>query len=66
MKDGVPQCRKHARMNRVHFIGTIHGRRRVASDLEGAAEWPATGPENQGDRKVKGSIPSPSANKFLG
>lgn len=32
---------------------------------EGAAEWPATGPENQGNRKVKGSIPSPSANSGI-
>ncbi len=29
--------------------------------LVGAAEWPATGPENQGNRKVRGSIPPPSA-----
>ena len=28
---------------------------------EGSAEWSATGPENQGDRKVRGSIPQPSA-----
>lgn len=33
--------------------------------MEGAAEWPATGLENQGDRKVKGSIPSPSASMDL-
>ena len=30
--------------------------------MEGAARWLATGPENQGDRKVRGSIPPPSAN----
>jgi hypothetical protein len=29
---------------------------------EGSAEWSATGPENQGDREVRGSIPQPSAN----
>lgn len=29
---------------------------------EGAASWLVTGPENQGDRKVRGSIPPPSAN----
>jgi hypothetical protein len=28
---------------------------------DGAARWLATGPENQGDRKVRGSIPPPSA-----
>ena len=28
---------------------------------EGSAEWSATGPENQGDREVRGSIPQPSA-----
>src|SRR5690348_15516476 len=26
---------------------------------EGAAEWPATGPENQGSLRAKGSIPAP-------
>jgi hypothetical protein len=29
---------------------------------EGSAEWSATGPENQDDREVRGSIPQPSAN----
>ena len=31
--------------------------------MEGAAEWSATGPENQGSPRAKGSIPSPSANR---
>ena len=31
--------------------------------MEGAAKWLATGPENQGDRKVRGSIPPPSARR---
>jgi len=31
---------------------------------EGSAEWSATGPENQGDREVRGSIPQPSANQM--
>lgn len=33
-------------------------------DREGAAEWSATGPENQGERTTRlgGSIPPPSAN----
>jgi hypothetical protein len=29
--------------------------------MEGAAKWLATGPENQGYRKARGSIPPPSA-----
>ena len=34
----------------------------VDACAEGGAEWPATGPENQANLTVKGSIPSPSAN----
>ena len=33
------------------------------TNSEGAARWLATGPENQGDRKVRGSIPPPSARR---
>ena len=31
---------------------------------EGSAEWSATGPENQGDREVRGSIPQPSSTLY--
>jgi hypothetical protein len=42
--------------------GVVGSNPTLSANLEGAAERPATGLENQGRVKPEGSIPSPSAN----
>src|SRR5262249_60213594 len=62
IKRRVAQQDQSAALRQAKSRVLITARRPMTSLPEGSAEWSATGPENQGDREVRGSIPQPSSN----